>query len=76
MKHLNVKWVPETFAIFSLTVSGPQMPACHRSSAQLKSVPASTVPCTRLIVISEESKLKADILTERVNSLPELVEMF
>jgi hypothetical protein len=79
MKHLNVKWVPETVAIFSLTVSvAPQMPACHRASAQFKSAPASAVPCTRFIVISKESKLKADVLTERVNSheaLPQLVEM-
>ena len=81
MKHLNVKWVPETFAIFSLSVAPSLLTSPDRDSgsAEPNSVPVSAaVPCTRIIVISEGGKLKADVITEQVNSLgavPELAQM-
>jgi hypothetical protein len=82
MKQLNVKWVPDTFAIFSLGVdSSPEtlVPAPKNGQAHASSTPANAVPRTRLIVISEQGKLKADVITEQVNSpgsVPELVEVF
>jgi hypothetical protein len=82
MKHLNVEWVPDTFASFSLSAApspGASAPAHTNGGAQFSAMPASdVVPCTRLIVISDKGKLKADVITEEVNSpgsVPELVEM-
>jgi hypothetical protein len=82
MKYLNVQWVADTFAVFSLNVAPAPGTSAHahaRGAAKLTSVPASAaVPCTRLIVISENGKLKADMLREEVSSpgsVPEMVEM-
>ena len=69
MKHLNVKWVCEPLTIFSLAVAAsPDTPATLRGEARLEAAAVNTVPCTRIIVISEKSKLKADVLAEQVSS--------
>jgi len=61
MKHLNVNWLPETFAIISLTVvpaSGASLPqSCEGAPDSI------SFPRTKLIVISGQGKLKADVRT-------------
>jgi len=60
MKHLNIKWVPETLAIVSLTaatahdeVATPAAALGHRD--------LSSPAWTRLIVISGGVELKANV---------------
>lgn len=54
MKHLQVKWEPETVAKISLTAADTDAPL--RTSGQVL-----RVGCGRLIVISGGVKLKADV---------------
>jgi hypothetical protein len=82
MKYLNVQWVADTFAVFSLNICPAPGTSAHAhvdGSAPFDLMPASAaVPCTRHIVISEKGKLKADMITEQISSpgsVPELVEM-
>jgi hypothetical protein len=82
MKYLNVQWVADTFAVFSLNVAPAPGTSAHAhvdGGTQFDLMPArADVPCTRHIVISEKGKLKADMITEQISSpgsLPELVAM-
>ena len=64
MKDLKVKWLPETFAIVSLSIATSQTaPAmCGPSASGRSRVVVATAPA-RLIVISGEKELKADVGT-------------
>ena len=64
MRHLNVKWVPGTFAIISLTVATTQHPSpAGRQSQSEGCRPLIAAAGTKLIVISGERELKADVRT-------------
>jgi hypothetical protein len=59
MKRLKVKWVPEICATISLTVAVPHEIVLNRLPT-LRNAETSA-PCTRLIVISGGTELKADV---------------
>jgi hypothetical protein len=65
MRHLNVKWLPETFAIFSLTVAPAQETAASRGSEELgkghNGIPAAAP--VKVIVISGGRELCAAVTT-------------
>ena len=64
MKHLNIKWVPETFAIVSLTMitSEPAAPCPETAPSQDPFVIAGLAR-TKHIVISGRHELKAAVTT-------------
>lgn len=68
MKHLNVRWVPETFAIVSLTVAASQQHAPWREPATAAAPADESASRGRLIVISGKTVLKADVTA--VHRLP------
>ena len=62
MKNLKVKWLPETFVIASLSIATSQTaPAMCGHSASGRSRAVITTAPARLIVISGEKELKADV---------------
>ena len=62
MKNLNVNWVPGTFAVVSLTIATSPQAAPLSHCAKLGATRAGAeIPATKLIVISGERELKADV---------------
>lgn len=65
MKHLNVKWVPETFAIVSLTIGAGTGVECGAGEVKnLGASPRNETP-TKRIIISQGTELRACVVTTR-----------
>jgi hypothetical protein len=64
MKHLNVKWVPETFAIVSLTIATTEASQrCEEVGSARAPIAIASVAPTKLIVISGSHELQAAVTT-------------
>lgn len=63
MKNLNVKWVPETFAIVSLTIATSQHATAESHSHLEELTKLPHVAGTKHIVISGGKELKAYVRT-------------
>jgi hypothetical protein len=63
MKELNVKWLPETFAIVSLTIcAAPSAEACTTTPKEPETALYTDAP-GKLIIISDGSELRANVAT-------------
>lgn len=60
MKNLNVKWLPETFAIVSLSFSAG--PSAESGATILDQCDRGDVP-GKLIIISDGGELRAEVAT-------------
>jgi hypothetical protein len=64
MKKLNVNWLPETFAMVSLTVSAaPASEICAAPPNELSTASFQTGAPGKLIIISEGRELRANVAT-------------
>jgi hypothetical protein len=63
MKHLTIKWVPETVAIVSLTIAvSPEIESpCEQATSP--GMELARTPRTKLIVISGTKELRANVTT-------------
>ena len=65
MKHLRVKWVPETTMTVSLTIahSDPSVES-NQFRVRLGNDMRKTGPCTKFIIISDGNEMRARVMNQ------------
>ena len=63
MKHLNIKWLPETVANVSLTIAKAQESQHEAADSSRIPMPLASLARMKVIVISGRHELKAAVST-------------